>query len=135
MEKAGGDLTDAPSEMQALLSYIKSGVPTDPFTESIEMQVQDNRRDKDMNHDYWMRKLVEYDNREIGREEGREKGLKAGREEGREEGRIQAGLNVLLKGMSLQDAVDISEIPAGLLLAAYKDRTGKSTRAEDRRNM
>ena len=110
-------MTDAPSEMQALLSYIKSGVPTDPFTESIEMQVQDNRRDKDMNHDYWMRKLVEYDNREIGREEGREEGL--------EEGRLQAGLNVLLKGMSLQDAVDISEIPAGLLLAAYKDRTGK----------
>ena len=106
-------MTDALSEMQALLSYIKSGVPTDPFTESIEMQVQDNRRDKDMNHDYWMRKLVEYDNREIGREEGLE------------QGRLQAGLNVLLKGMSLQDAVDISEIPAGLLLAAYKDRTGK----------
>ncbi len=116
---------------------ILSGIPTDPFTESIEEQVQDNRRDKDMNHDYWMKKLVEYDNREISREEGREEGLKTGREEGLrtgreegreeglEQGRLQAGLNVLLKGMSLQDAVDISEIPADLLLAAYKDRTGK----------
>ncbi|MCR4712159.1 MAG: Rpn family recombination-promoting nuclease/putative transposase [Clostridia bacterium] len=68
---ADGNHLDATPEMQAFLSYLKDGEPGDEFTESIEIQVRNNRRNQEMNREYYMMKLFEHDAKEEGRAEGR----------------------------------------------------------------
>ena len=103
-----GTMKNISPKLQALLSYIDTGKPTDEYTHVLDKAVQEAKRDKKWRSGYMTLQQKYSEMREEGRAEGREEGLAEGRAEGREEGRMELAIKLYrMNKLSAKEAADL----------------------------
>ena len=117
------------AELRALLKYLWDGVPSDKFTEEMNMHVEDIKYDQVISNESlsyycqmedaedrgWMEGIKEGEKR--GRIEGEKRGEKRGRMEGKKEGKCESARNMKREGLPF----DLIARITGLSIAEIKE--------------
>ena len=70
----GGNRKGLPEELKKLLDYFKTGIPTDAYTESLQEDVEKNRRDDEWRDNYMTFEMIMEEKKQEGEAIGKIKG-------------------------------------------------------------
>ena len=94
-----GNKEDITKEAKAFLEYLDGKESDDEFVERLAEEVKKVKRNEKWRRDYMMLYMRDKENREEGRQEGRQ------------EGQERIVLNMIQKGMDLEQIADLTDIP------------------------